>query len=112
MGVAKYQNGVYQRGRWVYDQYTNELPEFSNFEDGSAPGKMPNMSPGETSGYEVWRYVIFQLSDSSTSNSHLPLEGWWKPVRSDHPQSGYGYTGRVAMRTAVCVRTCTGIGFF
>ena len=67
LGVAKYKNGVYQKGSVVYNQFTNEIPEFSKYQNaGSIPGRMPFMQPGrELSGYEVWRYTTFDLSQGS-----------------------------------------------
>ena len=64
--MAKYKDAVYQSGNLVYDQYTNELPEFSNYqgvnqwsqENGHA-GRLPYMYPGEKDGYEVFRLGFF-----------------------------------------------------
>ena len=123
LGFTKYKNGVYQRGKILYDVYTLE-PAGLNYEqpgwDWDSRGapwdwqsKWGELQPGEhpnfagSNDWEVYRYVEF-----TSTNIRRTMEPRWDWISWDHPRWGSGNRlsadGNVRLNAAVCTRVCTG----
>ena len=103
IAASKYQNGVYQRGRVMFDQNTQEPiepPRFANFVSDNK-WQAPDWDLSNYPDLEIYRYTIFRGWAAGGWN------GLWYVTSSDVP-SWHKYTGRTAMRHAVCTRICSG----
>ena len=73
LGVSKYRNGVYQRGRTLYDQYTMQTLTYSNwvmFGENTPTGQHPNYP--SWNDWEVYRWVYFNAgSDVNNGKDFL-----------------------------------------